>query len=45
MKIIFESNTDKPTEFVINDEKVINFGIVQIIQNDSTAGTGNVSWS
>lgn len=32
-KIIFESNTDKPTEFTLpSGEIVINFGNVQIIE-------------
>lgn len=36
MEIIFESNTDKPTEFILPDgEEVINFGHVQLVKIDS----------
>lgn len=33
MEIIFESNTEEPSEFVLpNGEKVINYGNVQIVK-------------
>jgi hypothetical protein len=32
--ILFESNTDKPTEFEYNGETIVNFGNVQIIEGN-----------
>ena len=35
MEIIFESNTETPTEFTLpNGEEIVNFGHVIIIQGD-----------
>lgn len=34
MNILFESNTDEPTEFDFNGETIMNFGIVQIIEGN-----------
>ena len=38
MEIIFESNTDEPTEFILPDgQEVINFGHVMIVEGDPFA--------
>jgi hypothetical protein len=34
VNIVFESNTDVPTEFEYNGETIVNFGIVQIIEGN-----------
>jgi hypothetical protein len=31
MAILFESNTDEPTEFEFNGETIVNFGDVKIV--------------
>lgn len=42
MDIIFESNTNEPTEFVLpNGEEIINYGFVQIIKLGSEFGEAN----
>jgi hypothetical protein len=32
--ILFESNTNEPTEFEFDGETIVNFGIVQIIEGN-----------
>jgi hypothetical protein len=34
MNILFESNTNEPTEFEYNGETIVNVGLVQIIEGD-----------